>query len=235
MSYTLGANLENLLLVGADPITGVGNAAANYIEGNAALNYLDGGAGADTMKGNDGNDTYYVDNAGDAVIETNALAAGGTDTVSTSLSYALGANVENLVLSGAGSVNGFGNTLDNYIVGNAAANSLSGSDGNDTLVGDAGTDNLTGGLGADTFDFNALLDSLVGASRDVIADFSSAQGDKIDLSTIDANSNLANDQAFNYIGSAAFSAAGQLRLSGNILSGDVDGNGIADFEIQLLV
>ena len=64
-------------------------------------------------------------------------------------------------------------------------------------------------------------------------DFSHAQGDKIDLSALDANTTLANDQAFSYIGNAAFSAAGQLRLVGGVLSGDTNGDAVADFEIAL--
>ena len=94
---------------------------------------------------------------------------------------------------------------------------------------------LSGGLDADTFDFNALLDSLVGVNRDTVLDFSSLQGDRIDLSTIDANTAIIGDDAFSYIDAAAFSnAPGELRFSGGILAGDVDGNGVADFEIQLV-
>lgn len=87
--------------------------------------------------------------------------------------------------------------------------------------------------GADTFDFNTWIDSLVGSSRDVVSDFSSAQGDKVDLLDVDANTSTLGNKAFSYIGSAAFTAAGQLRFAGNVLAGDVDGNGVADFEIQL--
>ena len=95
---------------------------------------------------------------------------------------------------------------------------------------------MTGGLDADTFDFNALLESVVGVNRDVITDFSSVQLDKIDLSTIDANSTLAGDQAFAaaILSSGAFTAEGQLRLVGNILSGNTDSNfATSEFEIQV--
>jgi uncharacterized delta-60 repeat protein len=226
VSYTLGANLENILLSGTDSITGIGNALANYIEGNSATNYLSGGLGADTMQGNDGNDTYYVDSIHDVVIESNAdQSNGGTDNVVSSVSYTLGANLENLLLSGGDAITGIGNDGNNYLEGNDALNYLAGGFGKDTLKGNAG---------ADTFVYFSTQESKVGAgNRDVIVDFSSAQGDKIELSSIDANTTLANDQAFSYIGNAAFSAAGQLRLVGGVLSGDTNGDAMADFEIAL--
>ena len=90
--------------------------------------------------------------------------------------------------------------------------------------------------GLDTFDFNAIAESSVGTSRDIITDFNRMQLDKMDLSTIDANNTLANDQAFltSILTSGAFTAIGQLRLVGDILSGNTDSNfGTSEFEIQL--
>ncbi|MEB2859175.1 hypothetical protein VKY20_26575, partial [Pseudomonas atacamensis] len=71
IDYTLGANVENLILTG-NAINGTGNERDNRITGNALANTLNGGLGADTMIGGDGVDTYYVDNVGDQVIETDA-------------------------------------------------------------------------------------------------------------------------------------------------------------------
>ena len=178
------------------------------------------------MVGGDGNDIYYVDNIGDVITETNATITGGTDIVGAYISYTLGTNVEQLVLKGNTAINGTGNGLNNIITGNAAAN---------IITGNTGTDTMTGGLAADIFDFNAIFDSLSGASRDVITDFSALQGDKIDLSGIDAISSTGTiNEAFNFIGAAAFtSAAGQLRYEAGVIYGDVDGNGASDFEIAL--
>jgi Ca2+-binding RTX toxin-like protein len=164
--------LENLALTGTAAINGTGNALANVLTGNSGSNTLDGGAGADTMAGGAGNDTYVVDNIGDVVTEN---SNGGTDTVQSSITYALTANVENLTLTGTGTINGTGNSLNNAIVGNSA---------NNILDGGAGADTLTGGLGADQFKFDTALTASgrrTPTDVETIADFNHAQGDKIDL------------------------------------------------------
>jgi len=145
-SYALADNFENLTLTGWLTADGTGNALANVLTGNRADNVLDGGLGADQMAGGLGNDTYVVDDAGDAVSE---LAGEGTDLVRSSLTYALGANVENLTLIGSGTINGTGNTLDNVLTGNAGVNVLTGGTGNDTYVVGAG-DSVVEGASAGT-------------------------------------------------------------------------------------
>jgi Ca2+-binding RTX toxin-like protein len=155
ISYTLGANVEKLILKGTTAINGTGNNLDNLIVGNSANNILDdgvgndildGGAGADTLAGRWGDDIYVVDNVGDIVTE---VADQGIDLVDSSISYTLGANVEKLILKGTTAINGTGNNLDNLIVGNSANNVLNGDAGNDILDGGAGADNLIGGLGDD--------------------------------------------------------------------------------------
>jgi Ca2+-binding RTX toxin-like protein len=141
---------ENLTLTGTAAINGTGNGLDNILTGNSAANLLDGGAGADTLAGGDGNDTYVVDDASDAVTETNADTA-QIDTVQSAVSYTLGANLENLVLTGTAALDGTGNSLANTITGNGAANGLDGGLGNDWLDGGAGADTLYGGAGNDTY------------------------------------------------------------------------------------
>ncbi|OGI41303.1 MAG: hypothetical protein A2140_02755 [Candidatus Muproteobacteria bacterium RBG_16_62_13] len=149
VSYTLSDNVENLTLTGTADLDATGNALGNTITGNGGDNVLDGGAGADSLVGGAGNDTYIVDQAGDAVIEDpNA----GTDTVLAAASYALSANIENLVLTGAANISGAGNTLDNAITGNS---------GNNTLDGGVGADTLIGGQGDDTYIVDDTADVVV--------------------------------------------------------------------------
>ncbi|MBN6831278.1 calcium-binding protein, partial [Pseudomonas granadensis] len=178
-------------------------------------------------------DTYIVDSTGDVIVETSTLST-EIDTVQTSVNYTLGANLENLVLTGTANLNGNGNSLNNVLTGNVGNNLLNGGAGADTLVGGLGSDTLSGGSGADLFVFNAWNESVTGLARDVITDFNSLQGDKIDLTKFDANLLDAGFNGFSFIGTADFTGAGQLRFVDHVLSGNVSGNAGADFEIQLM-
>jgi Ca2+-binding RTX toxin-like protein len=145
--YTLGDNVENLLLAGSIQF-GNGNALANTLTGNDAANILDGGAGIDTLVGGVGSDTLIVDDNADRVVE---LAAGGHDFVqSTASNFTLPSNVEDLQLLGNAAISGRGNSLANILTGNAAANTLNGLSGNDALLGGGGNDTLGVGLGLAT-------------------------------------------------------------------------------------
>jgi len=114
-----------------------GNGGSNVLTGGAGNDSLDGGAGTDTLKGEAGNDAYFVDNAGDVVTEN---AGEGTDIVSSSVTYTLAANIENLTLTDASAINGTGNELANVLIGNSGANTLNGGTGADTLIGGDGND-----------------------------------------------------------------------------------------------
>jgi Ca2+-binding RTX toxin-like protein len=146
VTWTLGSNLETLTLTGVTAINATGNTLANVLTGNAAANVLNGGTGSDTMRGGAGNDTYVVDASADVVTEN---AGEGTDLVQSAVTWTLGANVEDLALTGSSSINGTGNLLSNSLVGNAAANVLTGADGNDLAWGAVGNDTLAGGNGND--------------------------------------------------------------------------------------
>jgi trimeric autotransporter adhesin len=163
VDFTLGAHVENLTLTGS-ALNATGNSLNNILTGNSGDNTLTGDAGNDRLIGNDGNDTlnggagvdnmvgglgndtYVRDMATDVITE--ALNA-GTDTVQSSLNYILGANLENLTLTGNANLTGTGNTLANILTGNDGINILSGLAGNDSLAGLAGNDTLNGGLGND--------------------------------------------------------------------------------------
>jgi Ca2+-binding RTX toxin-like protein len=167
--YHLGANLENLILIGSADINGYGNELSNTITGNSGNNYLYGGAGADIMQGGDGDDRYGVDNLFDQVTEQSGA---GNDTVLIDINgYSLGANLENLLLQGSAHLIGFGNSLDNHLLGNSGNNVLFGHGGNDTLNGGAGIDTMIGGVDDDSYyvdDGADVVTELAGQGNDTV-------------------------------------------------------------------
>lgn len=163
-------SIENLTVTGTGLFDLMGDGSNNRLTGNTAANTLDGGSGADTLDGGTGNDIYMVDNGGDVVTETSVLVT-EIDTVYSSIDYTLGANLENLVLTGYqypyegnAYANGTGNDLANRIEGNEADNALQGLSGNDTLIGLDGDDNLRGGEGDDVLDGGTWYDYLDGGA-----------------------------------------------------------------------
>ena len=193
----------------------MGNGAANVLTGLGGNDTLDGGTGADTLTGGLGNDTYIVDNVGDIVTEN---AGEGTDTVQATLTYTLGANLENLTLLGTLAVNGTGNANNNTIIGNSAANSLTGLAGNDTLNGGGGIDTMIGGLGNDTYVVDNKLDvvtELAGEGTDTVQS-SVTYALKVDIESLE----LTGTAAINGTGNASNNIL--IGNSGaNILSGEL--------------
>ncbi|MGB8526395.1 MAG: calcium-binding protein, partial [Rhodoplanes sp.] len=135
---TLYGNNQGVILFGnnGDDVL-IGGGGNDQFSAGLGNDVIDGGVGADSMGGWLGNDTYFVDNLGDAVYEN---VNEGTDRVQSSVTYTLGANVENLTLTGSGNINGTGNSGNNNLTGNSGANILDGRGGADILTGGAGND-----------------------------------------------------------------------------------------------
>ena len=184
---------------------------ADTLIGDDGINTLRGLGGNDILSGKGGYDILY---GGD-----------GNDTLDG------GANGDDLY-GGAGN--------DTLIGGSTNSDGLYGEAGNDILIGGGGADVLVGGTGADTFAYMAKGDfgGTALGTREQINDFSPAERDKIDLSAIDASTKVAGDQAFTFIGGAAFhTVAGELRfeVSGAFITvqGDLNGDGVVDIAFDL--
>ncbi len=195
-----GGTQNDSLAGGGDKDQISGGDGDDRIDGGLAADVLLGDAGKDTLLGGDGNDSALGGSQNDWI------AGGlGKDTLSGN--------------SGADQVSGdAGNDL---VQGDIGTDTLYGGDGADTLVGGTEADMLEGGAGADVFRFLTLADS-ANAAMDTITDFELGL-DRIDLSRIDAVAGALGNQAFTFIGSAAFTAAGQVRA---VSFG-------ADFQVQM--
>ena len=205
------ADVENLTLTGSAAVNATGNESANNLTGNSAANTLNGGggndtlnggAGTDAMSGGIGNDIYVVDSATDTITE---VAAAGTDTVQTALTYSIAslANLENITLTGTSAVNA---------TGNASVNTLTGNSGNNTLNGGLGNDSLIGGAGNDTY--------VVDNTRDVATEGLNAGTDAVQASVTYALGNHVENLTLT--GTAAISG------TGNTLNNVLTGNGAAN-------
>ncbi|RID90326.1 hypothetical protein D2N39_18345 [Gemmobacter lutimaris] len=224
---TLFGGAGNDGLYGAD--------GADQLFGGADNDRLFGGAGNDTLDGGAGLD--FADYRPAALAVQVSLAIAGAQFVSSADASDTLINIENL----SGSIRNdtlTGNAGDNVIYGIEGNDTISGGGGVDRLIGGLGQDTLTGGAGADVFFFTRVADSDLISGRDTITDFVSGT-DKLNLAQIDANSGLAGDQAFTFLGTGAFTGVvGQLRLAvsgaNSFLLGDTDGNGTADLNVALL-
>ncbi len=219
-----------------------GGAGNDRITGGADCDWIEGGAGADVLVGGGyhGHILYWSSTTGVSVNLSSGRASGGD---------AQGDNFSGIIAVDGSQFSDAltGNSADNWLIGlggNDQLSALAGRDrveggaGNDVITGGYGADQLSGGAGRDVFNFDSLLDSgTATATRDLITDFTRGQ-DRIDLATIDANTRLSGDQAFRFIGTQGFHAkAGELHTrataSGLILEGDINGDGRADFQIDV--
>jgi Ca2+-binding RTX toxin-like protein len=230
-----------------------GTAAADLMRGNAGNDWLMGRDGNDTLDGGSGADWLMGGTGSDTVTYAGATAAVAVSLAAVPINGTAGdakgdvlIGVENLIgsaLSDTMSGDDGANALD----GGAGHDLLDGGAGNDTILGGAGRDTMTGGLGADVltggadadrFRWTALSESTTGA-MDTVLDFSRAQADKLDLSLIDPKPAVAGDQAFVFIGTAAFAANGASQLrhaaqgSDTRVEADANGDGATDFAFLL--
>lgn len=208
-----------------------GGAGDDALRGGAGDDVLEGGAGDDLLNGGTGNDTLtYVSLAAPVTMGSDgnfgvmvALGfAGDQDTLGAGLDSI--ASIENLV----------GSAFNDSLTGSGGVNRIEGGAGNDRIIGLGGGDSLYGNTGADVFAYALVNDSAVfGPDRDKIMDFSHAEGDRIDLSAIDANLLLDGDQAFFLGGSKFTKVAGEIiqiaYQGGYEIRADMNGDGQADF------
>lgn len=220
VSWVLGPNLEALVLLGHERLTGTGNGLENTLTGNDSANLLLGLSGKDRISGGGGNDVIsggygYDLLAGDAGNDRITGEAGNDRLIGF---------VGRDVLDGGDG--------DDMLGGGNGNDVLLGGAGRDTLIGGPGFDDLTGGTGNDVFRFLAAPESLEGRS-DIIRDFVHRQ-DKVDLSLMDADTTQDGLQSFRFIWSQAFhGTAGELRVDGSQVEADVNGDGLGDFSVTL--
>jgi len=248
--------------LGIDDLTGGANSDGFYFGPGkfSQTDHVDGGGGSQNQLGLDGNYNFSAGGLGTlggnfTNIQTIVLYAGDPRDAANPAPnvYHIETNDAAVAANQTLAIWGTPVTTDLYFDGSAETDggfkiySGSGNDflhgglGADLIVGGLGNDTLYGGGGNDTFQFNAVEESSPSNGRDGIEDFN--LGDKIDLSGIDADVNTAGDQAFHFIDSGAFTGhAGELiavQDAGNspiwTVSGDTDGDGIADFQLIVVV
>ena len=223
-----------------------GRGGNDRLYGGDGNDNLVGGPGADRLDGGNGLDLANYGSATTGVIAdlltpgVNTGDAAGDTYFSIERLYGSvfndslrGDDGDNDIYGIDGNDTLYGRGGNDKLYGGDGNDNLYGGDGNDILVGGEGADRLFGGSGADIFVFQTAGQSSPTA-RDTIEDFMSGL-DRIDLRSIDANSQLSADQAFTYIGSQAFSGnAGELNFIDGVVSGDIDGDGTADFQIDVM-
>jgi RTX calcium-binding nonapeptide repeat (4 copies) len=214
-------------------LIGIGGIQANNnFIGGLGNDALAGGVDEDSLSGGGGNDVVAGNGSGD-----NLAGGAGTDTLDYGLSNA--AVTINLGAGTAAGGHADGDTIAQFerVLGSAFNDVLTGSAAANLFAGGGGADVMAGGAGKDIFDFNAITDSAPAAGRDTILDFEEAAIDRIDLRTIDANAALSGNNAFTFIGSAAFSGLGQVRVFvgavNTLVEMNTNGSNAADMQILL--
>lgn len=231
--FLLGDNEANLLS---------GGLGEDRLVGRGGDDTLEGGAGGDELVGGSGFDFASYANAAEGIrldfsggLSARGDAAG--DTFST-IEGIEGSAFRDVLMAGEDGAELRGGGGNDILNGHTGDDTIVGGEGDDLITGGAGTDELTGGSGGDRFLFNDVAESAAGAGRDVITDFNAGDGDRIKLDQIDANDLLVGNQQFTFIQEREFEGvAGEIRLTGStgdvLLQADTNGDGVADFEIEL--
>jgi serralysin len=238
-----GNEIGNILRGGAGNDRLLSEGGNDRLDGGAGNDMLDGGSKNDSLYGGDGSDKLYGGAGNDLLsgaAATDRLYGGdGEDRLYGGLDKdtLTGGNGRDRLYGGDGWDRLYGGAGNDGLDGGEGSDRLYGGTGKDTLDGGEGSDTLVGGTGGDRFLFDDG-DAGRGWRHDIIYDFSHKEGDRIDLRPIDADSTHGGDQKFTWIGTASFSGAGQLRYfttgDDQIIRGNVDSHGSADFEIVLL-
>jgi len=218
-----------------------GGTGGDFLFGGVGNDIILGGAGADTIDGGAGADILDYRASATAVALDLGLGTGSAGDAAgdgiAGIEQVVGSLFADTLTGGANVDKLFGDGGNDILVGMGGNDDLRGDAGADRLTGGAGADQLTGGLGADRFVLLAAADS-AGATRDVVRDFHHGEADRIDVSAIDARPAVNGNNAFTFIDTAAFSGVqGELRVTygtgSSIVSGDIDGDAVADFAIIL--
>ncbi|MBP0445888.1 hypothetical protein J8J14_14015 [Roseomonas sp. SSH11] len=228
-------------ILGAVPPTVLGGNGNDMLQSGTGDRILVGGGGTDTavFAGPVGNYSFAL--GGTSIIVSDLVGTDGVDMLESMEQMQFGG--QTLIVRAGNDASGTTvgvNNQANLLLGYEGNDRLDARAGNDVLVGGLGSDTLIGGTGADTFLFSSAAEAGngtgVNTGRDIIMDFNRGQGDKIDLSGIDAVLGGAND-SFTFIGTNNFTAAGQLRYvqegGATIIEGNLDGTDGAEFQIQL--
>ena len=240
-----GSSVKDVMsgVAGDDRLYGLNGTDSLF--GGTGNDTLDGGPDNDRLVGGLGDDLYVVTGPGDLVVE---LLGQGYDRVFSNLSHTMEPGVEELDLFTADPATGLGNSLDNVLYGGSGANVLHGCRGDDYIVGGAqgdqlkggaGSDVIWGGGGADQFLFTRTTDFAKPYTPDTIGDFSHAEGDVIDLAAIDPDAISPGDQAFSFVGTAAFTVDARFQLryevqgATTLVQIDLNRDGFADRAILL--
>jgi len=224
-----GAQIHNTGRIISGRLSDFQSGAITILGETGAKHLIDNSGSISTQLAN-GNAIIATGNSAETVSNTGSIKGRisldlGNDLLDTSHGTVAG-----VIDMGGGNDTVRGSAAADNILGGFGNDQLIGNSGNDILRGGAGVDLIAGGAGADRFVFTSGDSGVAAAAQDRVTDFSHAQADHIDLRLFDANMKVANDQAFtHHAGELHYAVSG-----GNaFVSGDADGNGVADFTIRL--